>query len=328
MDRKPIESERVAFWAALRARLLEGQRVFLALVVAHTKHSPGTTGARMFITEKGETRGTIGGGIMEFNLIERAKDILAGGSFIPECQTLYHRKTGQGEKSGMICAGHQTNLYYVCRPAQDGPIVADLLDYLRRDTPAALKISEAGMQLASSSVPLPPAPIVLTEAEGTWMYEEQLLPYKRIAILGGGHCALALSRVVHHLDYHVTVFETRPDVDTLTRNTFAQTIHVVDDYREAGSRIPFPTLTSVIVMTTDALSDVRGVQGLLDYAFPFIGVMGSKAKVKFIFDQLRQADIAASALSQIHAPVGLPIGSNTPEEIAISIAAQLLQQPF
>ncbi len=78
-------------------------------------------------------------------------------------------------------------------------------------------------------------------------------------------------------------------------------------------------------MTTDVASDVRGLLGVLDNPFPFIGVMGSENKISEIKKQLKAEGIADQQLSRITAPVGLPMVSNTPEEIAISIAAQLLQ---
>ena len=81
-------------------QLQSDHRVFLALVASHTQGSPGTTGAKMFISETGEIQGTIGGGIMEYKLIDRAKEILKQKDFQREIQTLYHRTSGSGEKSG------------------------------------------------------------------------------------------------------------------------------------------------------------------------------------------------------------------------------------
>jgi xanthine dehydrogenase accessory factor len=79
-------------------------------------------------------------------------------------------------------------------------------------------------------------------------------------------------------------------------------------------------------MTTDFASDIRALLGIVFLPFPFISVMGSRAKIATIFGQLQQAGVSESLLSCLYAPVGLPIGSHTPEEIAISIAAQILQE--
>ena len=78
-------------------------------------------------------------------------------------------------------------------------------------------------------------------------------------------------------------------------------------------------------MTTDVASDVCGLLGIFDKPFPFIGVMGSENKISEIKNRLKTEGISDNQLSRLTAPVGLPMVSNTPEEIAISVAAQLLQ---
>jgi xanthine dehydrogenase accessory factor len=314
------------FWAKLLQKLSENQKVFLALVVNHTKGSPGTMGAKLWVAETGETFGTIGGGIMEHKLLDRAKEILKQEDFTPEIQTLYHRTSGYGEKSGLICSGSQTNLYYLCHPSKDREIIEKVVSFIERDISASLLIDSSGMSVQENTVNLAQPAIQLIQESGKWRYEEELLNRKRIAIIGGGHCSLALSRVMHQLDYDVLVFDIRKEVSTLTQNIYARSAKIVEDYQAVGTVIPFPQLTCVVVMTTDFPSDIRALLGVVPLPFPFIGVMGSRAKIATIFEQLQQAGISKSLLSRLYAPVGLPINSHTPEEIAISIAAQILQE--
>ena len=182
------------FWANLLQKLSENQKVFLALVAHHTPGSPGTTGAKMFISERGEIQGTIGGGIMEYKLIDRAKEILKQEDFKPEIQTLYHRTSGSGAKSGMICSGSQTNLYYLCHPSKDRETIEQVVFLMERDISGSLSIDSSGMSVAEKPVNLAQPAIQLIQESGNWKYEEQLLNRQRIAIIGGGHCSLALSR--------------------------------------------------------------------------------------------------------------------------------------
>ena len=314
------------FWQTLVCQLQNDHKVFLALVADHRKGSPGTTGAKMFVSETGETFGTIGGGVMESKLIERAKKILKQGDFTPEIQTLYHRSSGFSHKSGMICGGSQTNLYYLCRPPTETETLEKVVSLLEQDISGSLYIEPEGMSVEEKPLVLTQPQIQLTQEPGGWVYEEQLLNRNRIAIIGGGHCSLALSRVMKQLGYEVLVFDTRHEVATLSQNTYARSVKGVEDYQEAGALIPFPNLTCVVVMTTDFPSDVRALLGVVSVPFPFIGVMGSSAKIAQIFQELRQAGVSETVLSRIYAPVGLPIGSHTPEEIAISVAAQILQE--
>ena len=314
------------FWQTLVRQLQKERQVFLALVTEHTKGSPGTTGAKMLVCENGEIFGTIGGGIMECKLIERAKEILKQKNFLPEIQTLYHRPSAEGQKSGLICGGNQTNLYYLCHPQTDKQTLEKVVSFLEKDLSGSLYIQPEGMSVQEKAVILTQPQIKLTQELGKWVYEEQLLNRNRIAIIGGGHCSLALSRVMQQLGYEVLVFETRQKVASLIQNTYARSIKIVADYQEAGVLIPFPQLTFVVVMTTDFASDVRALLGVLSLPCPFIGVMGSSAKIAQICQQLRQADVSENVLSRLYAPVGLSIGSHTPEEIAISVAAQIIQE--
>ncbi len=314
------------FWFPLVRQLQKERRVFLALVTEHTKGSPGTTGAKMFVSESGEIFGTIGGSLMEWELIERAKEILKQKDFLPEIHTLYHRRSGEGEKSRLICGGSQTNLYYMCRPQTDRETLEKVVSFLEKDISASLYIEPEGMSVREKAVILTQPQIKLTQELGEWIYEEQLLNRNRIAIIGGGHCSLALSRVMEQLSYEVLVFDTRPMVTSLIQNTYARSIKIVENYLEAGALIPFPQLTLVVVMTTDFANDVRALLGVLPLPSPFIGVMGSRAKIAQIVQQLRQAGVSENVLSRLYAPVGLPIGSHTPEEIAISVAAQIIQE--
>ena len=313
------------FWETVDALLEKGQNVFLTLVADHTQHSPGTTGAKLLVAKDIDPVGTIGGGIMEYNILKRANEILDQGSFTPELQTLVHRKSGTGEKSGMICAGKQTNLYYLCQPEKDGEIFKKILTHLNGNDSAILSINTNGMNVQKKEPYLDQSRIKIYIKGTDWRYEEQLMNFKRIAIIGGGHCSLALSRLMKQLGYDVFVFDTRENVSTVKENKYARSVQIVDDFQEVGKQINFPELTNVVVMTPDVVSDVRGLLGAKDLPFHFIGVMGSQPKIAEIIEQLKSEDISNDQLSKFTAPVGIPMASNTPEEIAVSVAAQILQ---
>ena len=130
---------------------------------------------------------------------------------------------------------------------------------------------------------------------------------------------------MRRLNYEVSVLDTRPDATLFRDNQDAHQRIVVPDYAEAGSRIEAPEATAVVVMTTDYPSDVRALSGVLPLPFPFIGVMGSQAKLNRIRGDLRQMGFGPTDLARLQGPVGIPIGSHTPEEIAVSVAAQLIR---
>lgn len=319
---------KISYWKKVLSLLNEEQNVFLAMVVHHTIHSPGTTGAKLLVAENKKMMGTIGGGIMEHTLVNRAQEILSNGHFIPEIHTLNHQKSGTDEQSGMICAGKQTNLYYVCEPKKDGKTVGKIIQILNEGQSAILSISPEGMTVHKQKLNDYEFQYKLIQDEHNWHYQEQLKNFNRIAIWGGGHCSLALSRIMNNLGYDVVVFETRENISTLDQNTFADSVQILDDFKKAASQINLPEKTQVVIMTTDVKSDVRSLLGILDKPFPFIGIMGSQAKISEIKRRLKSEGIPEQQISRLTAPVGLPMVSNTPEEIAISVAAQLLQLRF
>lgn len=305
-----------------------GRRVFLALVVDNSRHSPGTAGAGLLLSEDGEIAGTLGGGVMERDILERGRLALARGGLAPELETLHHRRGAEGRASGMICAGHQTNLYAILG-AGDRPWVGDLLARRAADDAGWLQVSPRGFAVIDGpgvggrehrEHQLEQGP-----AKGEFRYRRDLLERRRVAILGGGHCALALARVMARLGYRIEVCEATRKEPEAALGEHVAALHRVDDFAEAAGRLRWPELTQVVVMTSDFPSDVAALAGTLALPFPFIGLMGSPAKLAEIRLQLLDRGVSAAALERLTAPVGLEIGSHTPEEIAISIAAQILR---
>jgi xanthine dehydrogenase accessory factor len=321
----------MAFWKNLLEQLEDGQPAFAALVADNTAHSPGTRGAKLMVRPDGSTEGTIGGGIMEADIIERGVEALESGSHAPTFQRLYHRDKGKGDKSGLICAGHQTNVYAVFRPGRDLEVVEEVVERIEGDETGLFEIGPDGVRLVEEdeiSRTRPPIRLVGAEEDETdeWRYEEQLLNWKRAAVIGGGHCGFALSRTLDHLGYTVTLFDTRSDVETFADNPHARHTIQVDDFAEAGGHIDHPQLTHVIVMTMGQPMDVRALLGTIEDPYPYIGVMGSEAKLHKIREDLADEGVDPELFDRVRAPIGLEMTSNTPEEIAVSIAGELLRE--
>lgn len=312
------------FWSNLEAELELGRYVWLAMVVSNTRHSPGTWGARMFVSQTGDMQGTIGGGSMEVELVSQAREAIRQRQ-TPQIETLVHRKSGEGKKSGMICAGEQTNLTMVLGPEHLGT-VSDLALLELEDRPGVLRIDSDGcfeVEMTSQDRPLFSLDI---QAE-SWAYSERIFQWKRVAIMGGGHCGLALSEVMNRLGYVVSIFDTRANLPTLQDNLWARWLEVVPDYADAAGKLHYAPFTHVVVMTTDMAGDIEALWGVWKsgLAFPYVGVMGSAAKIRKIRQTLIERGVSEEFLDSLRAPIGLKMKSNRPEEIAISVAAEILQ---
>ncbi len=320
----------IDFWKFVRRQLQDGEPLFVAHVADHTRHCPGTTGAGIAVAEDGEIRGTIGGGILEANALKLARRVLNDGQFNPAYERLHHRKDApvddRNSRSGLICAGTQTHVYHLVRPRTDLETVDTIVEKLDNDEPGLVRIGCDGMSLHDGALPDTIESPYRFETSDEWEFVWQLRNWKRIAIVGGGHCGLALSRVMAQLGYTVTVIDHRPDVFTFTNNKYASRRLVVDDYSEVGELIDAPAWTHVVVMTCNKPADVRALYGVADGPFPYIGVMAAPAKLAAIRDDLTNLGVSQDRIDTIHGPVGLDIASDTPEEIAISVAAEILDK--
>lgn len=327
--------------------------MFFALVAESSVHSPGTGGAKMLVSADGERgmerHGTIGGGAMELRVVQRATEILERQGrherepdAWAERAEMHHRRRLDPDdaedtaaaRSGMICAGRQTNLYAVLHRDRHLETAEAILNRLEKgaggswtlDSGGALGLDDAGLY----DTDLDAARRLERDGE-SWIYRESLVERRRVAILGGGHCGQALARLMAGLGWHVAIWETRPalveEIGADAELRRLADVHRVDDFRQAGPRIDQPELTPVVVMTTDVPNDVRALYGALadGRPFPFVGAMGSEAKLVEIERRLRDLGLGDAELDRITAPVGLPVGSDTPPEIAVSVAAQLLR---
>ena len=315
-----------SFWERVHGHLDAGSRVFVACVAEHTRGSPGTTGAKLLVAESGELFGTIGGGVMEHRLVEQARALLQCDNYRPRKQTLIHNEVAASDASGLICEGSQTNVFCVLDGPRDLANVRIIVDRVRNDQRGWIEIDDGGLRPAENGAGIDAPRTTFTETDGEWRYREDLLNRRRLAVIGGGHCAAALGEVMAPLGYHVRVFDARSQVASHDRATAVADLSIVADYAEAGPSIPYPESTCAVVMTADYRTDVRALVGVAELPFPFLGLMGGRRKIDRVFSLLRKEGISQETIDRIHAPVGLDIGSETPEEIAISIAAQVLRE--
>jgi xanthine/CO dehydrogenase XdhC/CoxF family maturation factor len=190
-------------------------------------------------------------------------------------------------------------------------------------SPRAPRVENA--QLPQSSPPRRRGPSPLSPPD-PGAYREPLQNPRRIAIFGGGHCGQALARQMSLVGYDALLLETRAAVLPADAAALGAgvVVRVVNDFREAAATVPRPEQTVAVVMTTDFPNDVRALEGALRQPFPFLGVMGSPAKITEIRARLPALGFSETDLERLVAPVGLPIGSRTPPEIAVSVAAQIL----
>lgn len=313
------------FWQRVRAHLEAGSAVFAALVVGNTRGSPGTRGARLYVAADGAIGGTVGGGIMEAGIVRDARaGLRAGTDAPPRLQHFEHRnKPGTKHPSGLICAGEQTNLNLWLQPRRD---LAAIDRFCRasadQDGPAATLVVDAkGLGVIDGGGQ---SGMQLRRDGDHWRYTESSRNPLRLAIAGGGHCGKALARLACELGYRVQVFDTRGEMLQTDDWPAAVDRQRIDDYAKLGGHLHHPERTAVVVMTTAITSDIAALASVAETDWRWLGVMGSRAKIHEIHTALAVRGIAQPHIDAIHGPIGLPMKSDTPPEIAVSIMAQLL----
>ena len=310
-------------WHGLIHTLKAGQPAILVIVTESTGSAPGRAGFKMIVDKLGRQAGTIGGGIMEARIIEKCQEMLAEKRTANQLLLQVHNEQADGElRSGMICAGSQRILL---QPVQDKDLdLLNLLDKAEETArPKELVISPQGMRLTELDAK-DTAPTQFRQTEpGNWTYREIVGRRETFYIAGGGHVGLALSQALSPLGFHIVVFDHRPELDTFTANPFAHQ-KIVCGYQAIGKHVLQGMQSYVAVVTATFQSDMAALNSVIHHRLKYLGLMGSKAKVRRIFSGLKAQGIPKDLLQKVTAPMGIPIGNRTPAEIAVSIAAQVV----
>jgi xanthine dehydrogenase accessory factor len=316
--------KQLLIWQLIQKSLKENIPIMLLYVVESKGSSPGRQGFFMAVNKNGEMEGSIGGGIMEHKFVEMAKEKLQ----VPlrdrrsMMKKQIHDKSVSKNQSGMICSGEQTIWLYNLQ-AGDISVVENLISCLNEARNGQLELCPDGISFSEDSVVEGDFYFEFKNEEN-WLYKEKV-GYKNILhIIGGGHCALAFSKIMSMMDFYIHLYDTRTDLNTMIHNQHVRQRHVIKDYAELKEIIPAGKNHFVVVMTFGYRTDEIAVQSLISKQFRYFGLLGSSSKIKKLLDHLNKNGYSEQ-LKKIHAPVGLPINSQTPEEIAISIASEIIQ---
>lgn len=308
-------------WQFIYQKLSASIDVILLYVLESKGSSPGRRGFKMAVAADGNFFGTIGGGIMEHKFVEMARAKLKEADDSAGLYKQIHDKAAAKNQSGMICSGEQTIFLYQLQQ-KDVDHIATLIISLRENNNATLQLSPEGI-LFSENIPQ-------QNFYFEQMSEEQFLfvektGYKNILhIIGGGHCALALSRLMSSMDFYIHVYDERSALNTMEENSFAHEKKIVNSYAELGSLIESGENVYVVIMTFGYRTDDIALRSLLNKQFKYIGVLGSKKKMEKMFTEYSEDNIDKEMLKSVHSPIGIQVKSQTTAEIAVSIAAEII----
>jgi xanthine dehydrogenase accessory factor len=323
-------------------------------VVVETRGStPQKAGASMLVFADGNQFGTLGGGCVEAEVKQRAMRRLAAGAGTEVFSFMLDDDYGWDD--GLICGGRMTIAAHAMRPDSADYAVAE--HYYRtlrslvtsgRGCTEAIVIGDQGglrpgdrylfngagqvdSQLAQRPAVdvvaanlIPPSGRPAAFAKGGVAYLSTP-PRITLLLVGGGHVGLAVARLASEVDFDIWILDDRERFADETRFPMAERRLVGDIGRRLRDLAPTLTpQTYSLIVTRGHAHDEEALYHLVQSACGYIGMIGSARKIRLIFEDLAAKGISRESLSRVHAPLGLPIGSKTVPEIAISIVAELI----
>ena len=310
----------------------------LATVARRSGSLPMSATAKMLVTLDGARRGTVGGGCLEAEITERALEVASRRQPTISEHTLNSDLAGD---YGLTCGG--TAVMFI-EPVFRDATLAGVYDACTRalaaghravvvteadwtDTPQkAVLVSNrivgsasATMQTAASSLdPTSELPLL---ADRTLV--EPLLGKPRLVVFGGGHVGARVAEAAAFAGWRVTMVDDRAEFADAARHPVAEST-VTCDYHDLPESLEIGPDTYVVIATRGHQHDAVVVEQLARMPTRYLGMLGSRRKVALTWKLMEEQGIPRERLDQIHAPVGLAIGADTREEIAISVVAELV----
>ena len=343
--------------------LKEGETLAMATIVSSKGSTPREVGAKMVVTASGDILGTVGGGCGEAEVCRKAVEVIRSRK--PAIVTVELMDDIESD-SPAVCGGIMNVFIdpwwddpesAPCREFAEelaratvegsGGVIATVLQaencadassgqkcFIRNGELKAGNVSdkalvarilkEAESQLSKEecreiSLALPESGCKAK------VFFEVIPPMRKVIIVGAGHLAIPLVRFAKILGFHITVLDDR--IKYANRERFPDVDEVlVGDMAELLQGIPITPFTYIVLITRGHQYDEPCLRAIIDSPAKYIGMIGSKRRIKACFIRFRDEDgIAEELLNKVHAPIGLDIGSETPEEIALSIISEMIK---
>jgi xanthine dehydrogenase accessory factor len=307
----------MGFWNKILSNLKQKKNVVLMIVVENKGSSPGKQGFKMAVVSDGTFFGSIGGGLTEHQLVERAKVMHTENITKAEIHKSVHNNLEEKNKSGMICSGENTVILY--------PLSSKHIDNINEVAGNSILGIETTVKISLTQFTSKTGAVISKQYEyGEDGIFKEVIGYKHtVFIIGGGHVGLALSKQLKILGFYVQIIDNRTNLLTIEENTFADEKHIID-FEKLDDHIPSGENIYVVIASFSHQNDKKALAILIHKKIKYLGLMGSREKVTEVFNQLKKEGISEETLKNVHAPIGVPIKSETPEEIAVSIAAEII----
>jgi xanthine dehydrogenase accessory factor len=328
-------------FAKVASVLETGASIALVTVIETVGSTPGKVGYKMAVWADGhETFGTVGGGLVEAEIIGQAGRLLSA----PSSRTFRFElgETPDDEKG--ICGG---SVEFLIETFDESalPLFRDLVEAADSDEPGVvvsiistdalprkmlIRDAAAETEFASEIVAAiedvntgkrRAARVSIDAAEA---FIEGLSRPPTVILFGAGHVACHIARYASAVHFRVTVFDDRDEYACKERFPTAHDI-VVADFGSVFDRIRIDEHAYVVIVTRGHRYDETVLEQVVGTGAKYVGMIGSRRKTQTVLDRLRQKGLSPGMLRRVCSPIGLAIGAVTPEEIALSIVCELVK---
>ncbi len=321
----------------------------LATVITLDGSAPRGPGAKMIIRRDGSIIGTIGGGILEAEVMKKAADVIRTGiAYVNE----FHLKGKDFSDIDMTCGGDLEVLVdYI---DSSDPLHRETFEYLSAnsdrkglsylvtmvpDREEELKAPKQFIIKSDSSLIGTPAvseefisrvlssaskyKVFRDENQKRYIVEAVNIPHCAY-VFGAGHVGQKLAQMLKFVDFHVTVIDDRAEFANSERFPQADRI-VAKAVNENLDEFGIDRFSYIVIVTRGHLNDEHVLALSLKTPAGYIGMIGSRSKREGVYRNLRAKGFSDRDIDRVHSPIGIPIGADTPEEIAVSIAAEMIK---
>ena len=316
-----------------------GRSAILCGIVRNAGSAPRTSGARMVVQSDGSIVGSVGGGALEGACCTKSRELLADSTTFALLD--FQLTAASAAEEGMACGGSASVLLQRIDPAMLPFFQRLLSEYHGGRRPMLLTIlpqdrEEPRLLLLDSqqSHDLPSdlrleitrkgrrAPFLL-ESQGREIFVEPLVHPGTVHLAGAGHVALAVAELANFVGFQTVVMDDRREFANPKRYPKARAVRVLDSF--AACLQDLGPDDYVVIVTRGHLHDREVLAQALSTKAGYIGMIGSRRKRAAVYESLRGDGWSDSDLARVHCPIGLAIDADTPEEIALSIVAEMVQ---
>ncbi len=333
-------------------RLEDGEALVQATIIRHAGSTPRSVGSKMFVRRDGSVIGSIGGGLVEFTMQKYAAQVFETGKARIESFDLTGKDAATTDK--MICGGRlEVLLEYLPGEPEHGKAFRKLVTALQEGKKGYLikaldtkgdSVPEMERCLVRrdfvvlGSFPGPDSwiPIltgesirkkspVIAEVEGKRFFVEPTFLPGTVYLFGAGHVSRPVAELANMVDFRTVVLDDREEFANKDRFPKADQVIVIPSYGDLFANLDIDRDSYLVIVTRGHLHDKTVLEQCLRTAAGYIGMIGSKRKQHLVYEELMGKGFTEDDLKRVHNPIGLDISAETPEEIAVSIVAELIQ---